>query len=36
MKPHWWLGIACGTGLMLLVGLFSFFVSRAANREKEK
>jgi hypothetical protein len=36
MENHYWLGFACAVCLMLLVGLFSFFVSRAAAREKQK
>jgi hypothetical protein len=36
MENHYWLGLACGTGLIILVAVFSFFVSRAASRNKQK
>jgi hypothetical protein len=36
MENHYWLGFACAVGLMLLVGVFSFFVSRASKRDKAK
>lgn len=36
MGSHWWIGLVCAAVLMGLVGVFSWFVSRAASREKQK
>jgi hypothetical protein len=35
MENHYGLGLACGTGLILLVDVFSFFVSRSLAEQPE-
>ena len=34
MQNHYWFGLACGVGLMIVVGVFSLLVSREAERDK--
>jgi hypothetical protein len=36
METHWWIGLACATVLMGLVGGFAELVHRTASREKQK